>query len=116
MLFPVLQALRSAIANHGQLQFLDLSGCSITDTGAQHLAVLLKAQANRRSELAWERGLRDYSTRLVGCTARHHGGAGVAYQGDAEFQSRERTGLAHLELAENQVQAAQYNAQDASLQ
>lgn len=59
------QVLLPALAAHPRLARLNLAGCALTDTGAQALADLLRAQGGRReaaaAAAAWEASLRGSS-------------------------------------------------------
>ena len=113
-------ALVDGVRRNDKLRDVDLSGCALTDASDAAVASVVRARAGRRAVEAWERNLRRYDgdERDDGEDTREDETI-HAFGGDDDFlssaETRNRLGLARLELSYNRIGPATVEAMCAAL-
>ena len=113
-------ALVDGVRRNDKLRDVDLSGCALTDASDAAVASVVRARAGRRAVEAWERNLRRYDgdERDDGEDTREDTTI-HAFGGDDDFlssaETRNRPGLARLELSYNRIGPATVEAMCAAL-
>ena len=113
-------ALVDGVRRNDNLRDVDLSGCALTDASDAAVASVVRARAGRRAVEVWERNLRRYDgdERDDGEDTREDTTI-HAFGGDDDFlsstETRNRLGLARLELSYNRIGPATVEAMCAAL-
>ena len=113
-------ALVDGVRRNDKLRDVDLSGCALTDASDAAVASVVRARAGRRAVEAWEQNLRRYDgdERDDGEDTREDTTI-HAFGGDDDFlsstETRNRLGLARLELSYNRIGPATVEAMCAAL-